>query len=139
MKKEMLSTITGLVGGAIASMFGGWNATMTTLIIFMIVDYLSGLIVAGIFKNSQKTETGALESKAGFKGLCKKCMMFLFVLIAYRLDLALGTSYIKEAVMIGFIANELLSITENAGLMGIPLPSIITKAIDILNDKGKTE
>ena len=139
MKKEMLSTITGLVGGAIASMFGGWSATMTTLIIVMIGDYLSGLIVAGIFKNSQKTETGALESKAGFKGLCKKCMMFLFVLIAYRLDLTLGTSYIKEAVMIGFIANELLSITENAGLMGIPLPSIITKAIDILNDKGKTE
>ena len=139
MKKEMLSTICGAVGGAIASVFGGWSATMTTLVIFMIIDYLSGLIVAGIFKNSQKTESGALESKAGFKGLCKKAMIFLFVLIAYRLDLAIGTDYIKEAVMIGFIINELLSITENAGLMGIPLPGVITKAIDILNDKSKTE
>lgn len=139
MKKEMVSTICGAIGGAIASLFGGWSATMTTLLIFMIIDYISGLVVAGVFKKSEKTENGALESKAGFKGLCKKGMMFLFVLIAYRLDLAIGTNYIKEAVMIGFIANELISITENAGLMGIPLPGVITKAIEILNDKSKTE
>ena len=121
MKKEMVSTICGAIGGAIASLFGGWSATMTTLLIFMIIDYISGLVVAGVFKKSEKTENGALESKAGFKGLCKKGMMFLFV------------------VMIGFIANELISITENAGLMGIPLPGVITKAIEILNDKSKTE
>ena len=67
------------------------------------------------------------------------CMILLFVLIAYRLDLAIGTNYIRDAVIIGFIANELISITENAGLMGIPLPGVLTKAIDVLKKKAVTE
>ena len=94
------------------------------------------LIVAGVFHNSNKTETGTLESKAGWKGLCRKCMTLLFVLIAYRLDLALGVAYIRDAVIIGFMANELISIVENAGLMGLPLPAVITKAIDVLTKKA---
>jgi len=80
-----------------------------------------------------------LESKAGWKGLCKKGMTLLFVLIAYRLDIAIGTSYIRDAVIIGFMANELISIVENAGLMGLPLPAIINKAIDVLQSKGKDD
>ena len=105
----------------------------------MAIDYVSGLVVAGIFHNSKKTSSGALESKAGWKGLCKKGMTLLFVLIAYRLDLAIGTSYIRDAVIIGFMANELISIVENAGLMGLPLPAIINKAIDVLQNKGKDD
>lgn len=112
---------------------------MTTLLIFMVIDYITGLVVAGIFHSSPKTESGALESKAGWKGLCRKCMTLLFVLIAYRLDLAIGVDYIRNAVIIGFIANELISIVENAGLMGLPLPAVITKAIDILTDKAGVE
>ena len=112
---------------------------MVTLCLFMAIDYVSGLVVAGIFHNSKKTATGALESKAGWKGLCKKGMTLLFVLIAYRLDLAIGTSYIRDAVIIGFMANELISIVENAGLMGLPLPAIINKAIDVLQNKGKDD
>lgn len=108
---------------------------MTTLLIFMAIDYISGLIVAGVFHNSNKTESGALESKAGWKGLCRKCMTFLFVIVACRLDIALGSSYIKDAVCIAFIANETISIVENAGLMGIPIPQIITNAIDLLKNK----
>ena len=69
----------------------------------------------------------------------KKGMTLLFVLIAYRLDLAIGTSYIRDAVIIGFMANELISIVENAGLMGLPLPAIINKAIDVLQNKGKDD
>jgi len=104
----------------------------------MTIDFFSGLVVAGIFHNSQKTKTGTLESKAGWKGLCRKCMTILFVLIAHRLDLSLGTSYIRDTVVIGFMANELISIVENAGLMGLPLPEALVKAIDILNKKSQT-
>ena len=135
--KTLLTSIVGMLGAAITTLLGGWSQGMATLVIFMAVDYISGLVVAGVFKNSKKSETGALESRAGFKGLCRKCLIFLFVIIAYRLDLMLKTTYIQDAVIIGFCANELVSIVENAGLMGIPLPSIITKSIDLLASKGE--
>lgn len=134
--KEGLCTGIGIAGGFIASLFGGWDAALVTLLIFMLIDYISGLVVAGVFHNSKKTENGALESKAGWKGLCRKCMTLLFVLIAYRLDLALGVNYARDGVIIGFMANELISIVENAGLMGLPLPAAITKAVDILTKKA---
>lgn len=137
--KETICTIFGVIGSFIASLFGGWDAGMITLIIFMIVDYVTGLIVAGVFKNSTKTETGALESRAGWKGLCRKGVTLLIVLIAYRLDLLIGTNYIRDAVIIGFCANEAISIIENAGLMGIPLPAVISKAIDLLTKKSNSE
>lgn len=135
MKELTFNGLIGLVGGAISAAFGGWSAALTTLLIFMAIDYVTGLMVAGIFKNSTKTKTGALESKAGFKGLCRKGVTLLIVLVAYRLDLAIGTEYIKDAVIIAFIANETVSIVENAGLMGVPIPQPIIKAIDILKQR----
>lgn len=136
MKFEICAAI-GAAGSAIAGFFGGWNAALTTLVIFMAIDYFSGLIVAGIFKKSKKTESGALESKAGWKGLCRKGMTFLIVLIACRLDILLNVNYLRDAVCIAFIVNEALSIIENAGLMGVPIPKVITNAIDILKNKGE--
>ena len=126
----------GMIGGLIASAFGGWDAGLITLVIFMAIDYTSGLIVAGIFHKSKKSKSGALESNAGWKGLAKKAMTLLFVLIAYRLDIIIGTNYIRDAVIIGFVANELISIIENAGLMGIPLPEVVKKAVDVLTAKS---
>ncbi len=137
--KELICTAMGIVGSFFATLFGGWNTGMITLIIFMVIDYVSGLVVAGVFHNSKKTESGTLESRTGWKGLCRKCMVLLFVLIAYRLDLLIGTNYIRDAVIIGFCTNEAISIVENAGLMGIPLPTVITKAIDMLTKKSKEE
>ena len=136
--KSRLCTIAGAVGSGIAYLFGGWDAGLMTLIMFMAIDYMSGLAVAGIFKKSKKTESGALESKAGWKGLCRKCMTLLFVLIGYRLDLALQLDFIRNAVIIGFMTNELISIIENAGLMGLPMPSVILKAVDVLTDKAES-
>ena len=138
MKLKICSTI-GVLGSAIIYLLGGWDSALVTLIIFMVIDYISGLAVAGIFHNSKKTDTGTLESRTGWKGLCRKCMTLLFVLIAYRLDLAIGVDYIKNAVIIGFMTNELISIVENAGLMGLPLPEVITKAIDLLTKKAKSD
>jgi toxin secretion/phage lysis holin len=127
----------GAVGSGIAALFGGWDTGLVSLLIFMGLDYVSGLVVAGVFHKSNKTDTGSLESKAGWKGLCRKCMTLVFVLVSYRLDLIIGTNYIRDAVIIAFIANELISLVENAGLMGVPLPAIIVKAIDILQKKSE--
>ena len=133
--KNAICTVTGMIGSLVASFFGGWDTGLSTLVFFMCIDYVSGLITAGVFHKSNKTDSGTLESRAGFKGLCRKCMVLLFVLIGYRLDLVVGTTYIRDAVCIGFIANELISIVENAGLMGLYIPPVITKAIDVLKSK----
>lgn len=130
--KAFICTVAGVVGGFITRLFGGWGEDMLTLIVFMTVDFLMGLILAGVFHNSNKSDTGHLNSRAGWKGLCKKGVTLLFVLIAHRLDVSLGTEYIRTATIIGFIANELISIVENAGLMGLPLPEAVVKAIEIL-------
>ncbi len=137
--KQVICTVIGAVGSGIAALFGGWDTGLVSLLIFMGLDYVSGLVVAGVFHKSNKTATGSLESKAGWKGLCRKCMTLVFVLVAYRLDLVIETNYIRDAVIIAFMANELISLVENAGLMGIPLPAVITKAIDILQKKSESE
>lgn len=130
--KKMVCSLVGMVGAFIANAFGGWNAALSTLCIFMVIDYVTGMVVAGVFHASPKTSTGALESRTGIKGLFRKCMVLLYVLIAHRLDMAIGTAYVKDMVCIGFICNEVLSITENAGLMGVPIPKAITGAIETL-------
>lgn len=137
--KSLITTIFGVIGAFITSLFGGWDAALTTLIIFMTIDYVTGLIVAGVFHKSPKTKSGALESRAGWKGLCRKGMALLIVLIACRLDLVMHTNFVRDAVIIGYIANETISIIENAGLMGLPIPAVIRKAIEILTDKTEGE
>ena len=119
-------------GAAIASLFGGWNGAMTTLVILMLIDYVTGIIVAGVFHASPKSSGGALSSAVGFKGICRKFVILLIVVVACRVDLLLDTNIIRDATCIGFCANELVSITENAGLMGIPLPRKLVEAIEVL-------
>jgi len=103
----------------------------------MAIDYITGLLVAGVFKRSTKTESGALESKAGFRGLCKKGVTLLIILVAVRLDIMLNLKdFIRNAVVIAFCVNEAISIIENSGLMGVPIPQIITQAIELLRKKG---
>ena len=137
--KNTICMVTGVAGSLIASFFGGWTASLTTLLIFMGIDYITGLVVAGVFHKSPKTKTGALESRAGFKGLIRKVMVLLLVLIGHRLDMAIGATYIRDAVCIAFMVNEVISIVENAGLMGIPVPAAIINAIDILKKKHADE
>lgn len=136
MKANIIYSVVGAVGGFIAAMFGGWSDALITLIVFMAVDYVTGLAVAGIFKKSKKSESGALESRAGFKGICRKGVALMIVLVAVRLDIVMHTTYIKDAVIIAFVANESISIIENAGLMGIPVPGVIAKAIDVLKKES---
>ena len=129
----------GAIGSYISSVLGGWSTDLQTLVIFMAIDFLTGFLVAGVFKKSGKSAGGALESNACFKGLTRKVTMLFFVLIAHRLDTSIGGEYIRTATIIGFIANEALSIIENAGLMGVPIPKIIKNAIEILKKKEDEE
>ena len=133
--KGIFCGAVGVVGGIVAKVLGGWDNGLATLFICIVLDYLTGLIVAGVFKNSPKTSNGALESHTGLKGLFRKITMIIFVAVAYRLDILLNTEYIRYTVIIGFICNEVISLIENAGLMGVPIPVVLTKAIDVLKNK----
>ena len=137
MIKESLCTSVGIVGSMIISLLGGWDVPMQALIICMIIDYLSGLAVAGIFHKSKKSENGALNSRSGLKGLCMKCMILLIIVAIVQVGKVLNVDWLRNATIIGFISNEFISIVENAGLMGMRLPKPVFKAIDILNDKEK--
>lgn len=135
--KEILTAGVGALGGLMSWLYGGFGDAMLVLIVFMALDYMTGLIVAGVFHKSSKSETGALESKAGWKGLCRKGMTLGIVMMAALLDRIMGTAYIRDAVVIGFIFNESLSILENAGLMGVSYPRALKNALDLLNQKGE--
>jgi toxin secretion/phage lysis holin len=133
--KEYVCTALGLLGASISWAFGGWDAAMAALVICMAVDYISGSIVALVFHKSTKTPSGSYNSGYGLKGLCKKGLMLLFVLVAVQVDLLLGKQYIRDAVCIGFTANEILSIIENLGLAGIPMPEGVINALEQLKKK----
>ena len=135
--KVTILGIIGILGSVAAHYLGGWDVALQTLVLFQSVDYITGLIVAGVFNKSGKSESGALESRAGWKGLCRKGMTLLIVLVATQLDRMAGTDVIRNAVIIGYVANEAISIIENAGLMGIPIPSIIRKALDLLQKQSE--
>ena len=138
--KELICLIVGVCGSAVATLFGGWSDGMTILLIFMAVDYISGIMVAGVFKKSTKTDSGALESRSGFKGLLRKAMMIAIVIVFNGIDvLTPGNLHIaRDGAVIALCCNELISLIENAGLMGIKLPKFITNTIDVFikkNDK----
>ncbi len=133
--KNELCIVTGIAGSIVTGLFGGWSHTLTTLLIFMAVDFLSGLIVA-MMEKSAKTNTGATSSKCCWWGLIKKLFTLIMVGVAHRLDIELGTDYIMNAVAIAFMVNELISLVENIGLMGVPMPPAIINAIEVLRQKS---
>lgn len=130
--KSYVCGVIGAVGSGLAFLFGGWDSAILTLLIFMGIDYVLGFLLAAVFKKSKHSESGALESRAGWKGLVKKGVTLLMVVVANLLDMQLHTDYIRTGVCIAFMTNELISIIENAALMGVPVPGIITNAIDLL-------
>lgn len=132
-----VSGAIGVVGGVIVKALGGWSQDLQMLIYCMAIDFLLGLLIAAIWKRSTKSINGALDSVSAWKGLCRKGASLLVVLVASQLDRTLGLDYIRTAAIIAFIANELISITENLGIMGVPLPPVITRAIDVLTAKSE--
>lgn len=133
--REMFYTIVLSIGSAVSYFIGGVDTMFVVLCVFLLIDYVSGIIVASVFKKSTKTESGKLNSMVSFKGLCKKLFVVILVGVAHLLDIVLDTSFIRGGVVVAFISNETISIIENAGLMGIPIPAPLQKAIDILQDR----
>lgn len=133
--KESICTVLGMVGAGIAAAFGGWDAALMALVVCIVVDYITGTLVALVFHNSNKSDTGAYNSSYGLKGLCRKGLMLLFVLVAVQLDALMGADYVRDAVCIGFCSNEVLSIVENLGLAGVPMPETVVKALEQLQKK----
>ena len=136
-KNGILAAIAA-VGAVVSRALGGWDITLQILVGAMAADYLTGVIVAAVFSRSRKSKTGALSSSASFRGLLKKGGVLLVVLVAAMLDRLLGVDFVRTATALFFIGNECISVLENAGLMGVPLPKFLVKTLEALRDKGDT-
>lgn len=130
-----LAVLAG-IATTIAEAMGGWDAPLQTLVAVISVDIITGVACAFFFQNSQKTESGAYKSEESLRGLIRKGCMFLIVCVSYRLDALAGTTVVRTATIMFFIANDGFSIIENLGLMGVPMPEIVTNAFELLREKG---
>lgn len=139
MENTKQGLVAAVAAGAalLAEALGGWDGALQLLIGMMAADYLTGVAVAAIWHRSDKSESGTLSSKAGFKGLCRKGAMLLVVWVAVLLDRAMEVSYTRTAVCFFFAGNEGLSLMENLGLMGAPFPKFLKKALEALKEKGE--
>lgn len=139
--KDVLFGIISAIGAGIAYLFGGWSLGLVILLGLMALDYVSGIIVAAVFKKSKKTPSGALSSKVGFIGIAKKGFILIIVCAACLLEKLTNadTHYIRDMVIIFYGCNEILSIFENAGLMKIKLPKVLKKAIDVLQKEDEDQ
>ena len=139
MKK--VTELLAAAGGAIASFFVTMPPLVWVLIAVMTIDYITGLM-CGAMGKSKKTENGFLASHEAFKGLMKKALILLVVLLASLLDYAvsLGAGVTFEAVMgatcLWFIASEGFSILENVACMGVPVPKVLLRVLEIMKEKG---
>ncbi len=138
-KVAVLSALS-ICGSGLAYLLGGWDTAVQSLIIIMAIDYVTGVMIAAFWNSSNKTETGGLDSKAGFKGLAKKVTILLAVLLGVTLDRAIGTdAFARTAIILFFTANEGLSVVENLAIMGVPFPEKVKRTLEQLNTKEKAE
>lgn len=135
--KQVICTAAGAVGTFIAAALGGWDHAVIALVAFMGIDFFTGWLVAVVFNKSHKTESGGYSSAIGLKGLCKKVYILLMVVVANMLDQQIGANYVRDGVCIAFMVNEAMSILENGALMGVPIPDVITKVLDVLKNEPK--
>ena len=142
--ENVVRWIAALVG-MVAGLYGGWTVGSRVLVLLMVVDYVTGCACA-LTGHSTKTETGHFWSQVAFLGILKKGLIMAVVLVAAQLDKALGNNggaeniaMFRSAAEFFYIATEALSITENAGLMGVPIPKPLRKALEALRDKNDGE
>lgn len=120
------------IGGIVVFFFGGWMIPLRILVSLSIVDYVGGLIAGAVEKK--------LSSKVGFKGIAKKVMMFTLVATGNLVDIAIGKGHVfRDAVIFFYMGNEILSILESAGCIGLPIPEQLRSAIEILKGKEKRQ
>lgn len=138
--KNVLLTILAWIGGVITAFLGGWDSAIEVLLIMMAIDILTGLTVAMVFRNSKNSTGGSASSRACFKGLLRKVLILVCVGVAVLIDRMIGTPGVcRTAVILFFVANEGLSILENVGLMGVPLPKILKRSLELLKEKAEPD
>ena len=126
-----IAAVLGVVGATIAKALGGWDVALQVLVALIALDYLTGVIVAIAEKK--------LNSDIGFRGLLKKMMIFALVYVAVLVSSATGSDFIRLLVIMFYIANEAISVLENAGKMGVPYPKKLKELLEQLkkdNDAG---
>lgn len=131
--KSIVSIVVGVVGTFITKYLGGYDMLVDTLVMFMLIDYLLGIYIAGVLHKSPKTESGALSSKKCYHGLVKKILIIVLVAMMYRIDLLFNIDYLRNGAIIAFLFQESISIIENIGLCGVQIPEVIKNGIDLLN------
>lgn len=119
-----------IIGGAIASLLGGWDLIIKILVGLMITDYICG-VTAAILGKSKHSETGSLSSYVGIQGIVKKVMLLVLVGVSFSIDLLLGKQFLRNVVAIGISLNEIISIIENCVLMGVNVPPILRKTVEV--------
>ncbi|MFI8686106.1 MULTISPECIES: phage holin family protein [Rossellomorea] len=129
MEKSMLFVGSGL-GALILNLFGDWDMLITFLLITVTLDYFTGMIASGI--------EGKLSSKSGVKGIGRKVLIFSLVTVAHLIDTILTNQhFIRNATIIFYLCNEMISIIENVGRAGVPVPEFLKKAVEVLKKKSK--
>lgn len=130
--KNIVSITTGTIGSLLINLIGKPTDDLIILIVLMIIDLIVGFLISAIWQKSSKTDSGKLSSTVMFKGITKKFFTLVIVVIAFQLDKLLVMNVIRHIVIISFIVEEILSITENIAITGIKIPRIVTKALDVL-------
>lgn len=137
--KSIVSIVTGTIGSLLINLIGKPTDDLIILIVLMIIDLIVGFLVSAIWQKSSKTDSGKLSSIVMFKGIIKKFFTLVIVVIAYQLDILLAVNVIRHIVIIAFIVEEILSIIENIAITGIKIPTIITRALDVLERSVKDD
>lgn len=136
--KNIVSIVTGAIGSLLINLIGKPTDDLIILLVLMIIDLIVGFLISAIWQKSTKTDSGKLSSRVMFKGIVKKFLTLVIVVIAYQLDKLLIINVIRHIVIIAFIVEEILSITENIAITGIKIPTIIAKALDVLEKEVKS-
>lgn len=127
--ENAIKILVGAGGGLASFLWGGWSLLLQVLVFFIITDYVLGVLVAASY--------GQLSSKIGFKGIAKKVMILALVAVAFSVDTIMGDgTFIRDSVIFFYLANELLSVLETVGKTNLPIPGVLKKAVETLNDRG---
>lgn len=138
MKKEIVIGTISVIGGIVINVLGGWDMWLASLIFLICTDIVVGLIKSFLCK-SDKSKSGGLNSKHMFRGGIKKMLILVMIAIGTMLDgiIAPDETYIRSVVAGYYIANESLSILENIGACGVPLPKFLFNVLDALKKDNK--
>ena len=135
--KNTIAGLLGITGGGICAIFGGWDSGVLALFVVMLCDFVAGLIAVCAFGGNRKAETSATKWEAINKDFFRKMTILSFVLVGHVLDLYLGTSFLRDSIVIGFLCLELVSFADNATIIGVPTPSVFRDIMDALHKAPK--